>query len=650
MLKFAGFPLSAWAFALRTWAAMMLALHVAFWLQLENGYIAAFTVGILSLQTRGQAYQKALYQLLMTVVGVVVSIIIAGLLAQARDLFVIAYAIWLGLCVYVGGLLDGNRAAGVVLAGFTVAFVAVSQIDSPQSIFLTGVDRGAGIAVGIVALALVNDVFLAPNLHTILSPKLAAMHQRVRTFALAILRGESADPIQSANLLREITALHPDISALVIESSAGWARGAAGRTAAVALVAEVSAVGALASLPAATLPSLRSALARALANTPGEDSRTLRLHMQQQMEAGDADAHDALFACHALDLLTEDQRAQEAIEDLEADRRPPCHVRTPIYRSRRAAARNGLRAFLAVLIAAILFSLGGWPFASYGLALTGVFLALSANAPSPRKFAAAAIVAVPIAALLAGVTEFLVLDGVDQFPLLAIGMAPSVLAAALLFTLPNARISSIGFLLLVYFPLLLSPANPQDYNPETYLYRSFLAITAVILLFAVLWTILPASDDLRRRWYLKSARAELRDLLAGRRSRHRDDDALFRDADRIGQLAALQPADGDERRDDLRQALNIFGLAAAARRIQTVLVQLSSRTDAHFLGDGYAALADYSAPRLREAAAAIAKSAATQLDQESQAAARMATADLNWAAFLIDASPFGLRPNWSTLS
>jgi uncharacterized membrane protein YccC len=646
--KFAGFPLSAWAFALRTWAAMMLALYVTFWLQLENAWLAAVTVGILSLPTRGQAYQKAVYRLLMTVVGVVVSIIIAGLFNQARDLFVIAYASWLGVCVYVAGLLDGNRAFGAILAGFTVAFVAVAQIDSPQNIFMTGVDRGAVIAVAIAALALVNDVFLAPNLHTILSAKLAAVHQRVRTFALAILRGESADPIQSANLLRDITALHPDVSALVIESSVGGARGAGARTASVALVAEVSAAGALASLPATTLPSLRSSLARALANVPGEDSRALRLQMQQYVQAGDTDAHDVLFACRALDLLSEDQRAQEAIEDLAANRRPPCHVRTPIYRSRREAARNGLRAFLTVLISAILISLGGWPAASQGLVLVGVYVALSAIAPRPRIFAAGAVVAIPIAALLAGVTEFLILDGVDQFPLLAIGMAPGVLAAALLFTLPNARISSMSFLVLVFFPLLLSPENPQDYDPESYVYRSFLIIMAVVLVFAAMWEILPTSDDLRRRWYLTSIRAELRDLLAGRPSGHRDDDALFRDADRIRQLAALQPADGDERRDDLRQAVDIFGLAAATRRIQTALAKLSGRTDADLLGDGYAALADCNAPRLREAAALLAASAATQLDHDSQAAARTATADLIWAAFLIDTSSFGLRPNWST--
>ena len=106
---------------------------------------------------------------------------------------------------------------------------------------------------------------------------------------------------------------------------------------------------------------------------------------------------------------------------------------------------------------------------------------------------------------------------------------------------------------------MLSPTHPQSYNPETFLFFSFLAITSVILLFVLLRTLLPASDALRRRWYLTSARTEMREVLAGRRSRRLNDEALFRDADRIGQLATLQPAADDERRNDLREALEILG-------------------------------------------------------------------------------------------
>src|SRR5258705_10261122 len=259
-ITIAGFPLSTWAFALRFLSAMMVAVFAAFWLQLQSASSAAVTVGVLALQTRGQVYQKAVYRVLATIIGVVASFVIAGLFPQSRSLFVIGFAAWLGLCVYVGGLLDGNRAYSGILSGYTVALVAVTQIDSPQNIFSAGVDRGAAIVVGIAALALVSDLFAAPNVHTGLSGKLMAAHRRVRAFALAILRGERADPIQSAALLREITALHPDITALVAESSGGGARGAAARSAAVALVAEVSAAGALASLPAATLPSLRRTL------------------------------------------------------------------------------------------------------------------------------------------------------------------------------------------------------------------------------------------------------------------------------------------------------------------------------------------------------------------------------------------------------
>jgi len=644
----AGFPLSAWAFALRIWAAMMLGLYAAFWLQLESASSTAVTVGILALQTRGQAYQKAIYRILATIIGVIASFVIAGLFTQTRDLFMIGFAVWLWLCVYVGGLLDGNRAYGAVLSGYTVALAAVTQIDSPQNIFTAGVNRGAAIVVGITALALVSDVFAAPNVHTGLIGKLIGAHERVRAFALGIIGGESAQPIQSANLLREITTLHPDITALVAESSGGGVRAAAAARAAVALVAEVRAASALASLPAGTLPSLRGALGEALTDSLGEESRgALQLRLRRYADLSYADPHDALLAGHGLDLLIENQRAQNAIEDLQAGRRPRRRVHAPIYRSHDAAVRNGLRAFLAVAISAILFSLGGWPLASQGIALVGVTIALSVNTPNPRAFAVAAVIAMPIAVLLAGVTEFLILDGVDQFSLLALGMAPSVIAAALLFTMPNPRLASIGFLVLVFFPVILSPTNPQDYNPETYLYSSLMAITAVILLFVLLRTVLPTSDALLQRWHLTSAQAEMRDLLTGGQSQRLDDEALFRDADRIGQLAALQPAANDERRDDLRQALDIFGCAAAVRRVRTTLGELSARTGVRLVGDAYSALAGCDPPGLRRAAAALASTAA-QFDHDGQTVARAASLDLIWAAFLMDARDFGLDRHGST--
>src|SRR5260370_32388910 len=196
-ITIAGFPLSTWAFALRIWAAMMVALYAAFWLQLESASSAAVTVAILAQPTRGQAYQKAVYRVLATLIGVVASFVIAGLFPQSRSLFVIGFAAWLGLCVYVGGLLDGNRAYSCILSGYTVALVAVTQSDSPQNIFPAGVNPAAAIMVGIAALALISDVLAAPNVHTGLSDKLIAAHRRVPRFAPSLLPPPRAAPIPS---------------------------------------------------------------------------------------------------------------------------------------------------------------------------------------------------------------------------------------------------------------------------------------------------------------------------------------------------------------------------------------------------------------------------------------------------------------------
>ena len=87
---FAGFSGSSWAFAVRIWLAMMLALYVSFWLELEVPSTAAITVAILALPTRGQGLEKAGFRLFATMLGTAAAIVIAGLFSQTGALLLAA--------------------------------------------------------------------------------------------------------------------------------------------------------------------------------------------------------------------------------------------------------------------------------------------------------------------------------------------------------------------------------------------------------------------------------------------------------------------------------------------------------------------------------------------------------------------------------
>src|SRR6266571_173103 len=87
---FASLPLASWAFALKVWIAIVVALYAAFWPQLEAASSAAVCVGILAFPTRGQALEKAGFRFLATVIGVAVSIVLVGAFSQTRDLLLLA--------------------------------------------------------------------------------------------------------------------------------------------------------------------------------------------------------------------------------------------------------------------------------------------------------------------------------------------------------------------------------------------------------------------------------------------------------------------------------------------------------------------------------------------------------------------------------
>ncbi len=546
-MTFAGMPASSWAFAIRIWLAIVVALYVSFWLELEAPSSAALTVTILALPTRGQVLEKAVFRLIATVLGVAASIAIVGMFVQTEILLLGAFAAWLGICVYTVGLLDGNRAYAAALSGYTLAFIAVQQIDTPQHVFESAMARGAAITIGILAITFVDDLLAAPDQHPHLAAQLESLRLRVASYAQRALRAEVIPAMTATALFREIVGSGP-------------ARSAAARNAMVGLVAELFAARALEMLSVANPPALREQIVAEL------DANSVSAHGAASSEQGkrSRDLLASAVSWFGEYAIGANSAVWESLVALAAGRRPPQAWRAPLYRSHRIAAETGIRAAIYFLMAAALFAVSGWSSTEVSLSFVVIIIGLGATTPDLRAFTTIAILAAPIASLMAGILEFVVLDGVTAFPLLAIGLAPFMIGAALLMTVPNRILSALGRLNLVFILALLAPSNPQTYNPQTFLFSVLFLMLATGLLFLAQIFLPPASADRRRYWLLASARRDLSHLPSHQKRGFVPEEAMFRDASRIAQILAAS-GDSPEHHTAVQEAMASFDQAATLR-------------------------------------------------------------------------------------
>lgn len=599
--RFLGFPLSGWGFALRTWIAIMLALFIAFWLELESASSAAVTVAILAQPTRGQAYTKAVYRLGATLLGAVVAVLIASAFGGMPLLYFGACVAWVGVAVYVASFIDGSRAYGVVLSGYTVAIVAGPLIDNPEGVFTSAVGRAAVVAIGVVTVAIVNNTFEAPDIYDKLLPRIRDAVRQTREFVDGVTGSDNASPRDTVAILKTIAALRPDTEALLTESAVGKARQAAARNTIAGLVGTVFA-------------------ARGLLQA-------------QAAEGGDAALNRRWQQRRATQLELQRRLTRRNLHLLETGRAPALAATLPLHRDSPTALLNALRTVACVAIAAILLRLGNWPSASLSVSLVGVLIALGATNPDPFLFNRTAFYMMPIIFAVSGVIEFLFLGGSDSFWALALALLPTTILACLLTT--NPKTFSPGFLLLVFPLVVFGPSNPQSYDPTAYLTSGTLLCTAVFLVFPLFRAMLPLDAADRRRWILQDTRRDL-DAAVEEQARYSAPDTAYLNADRLIQLAAFPDTPEETLVHGLALGemtmamMNLRAIRSAAGRALPEGVRPPRRGPARVRAIARA-LAGNDAPALRRIAEEIAAGPAPDLDAEPPSHARHR---LNWAAEL----------------
>ncbi|GJD56910.1 p-hydroxybenzoic acid efflux pump subunit AaeB [Methylobacterium dankookense] len=568
---------AALAFAVRIWVAMMAALYLAFWLQLDSTSSAAVGVAILAQPKRGQAISKAVYRLLGTILGGAVSLLFLALFGQDRVEMLVAFTLWLGLCVFVAQYLQDTRAYGAMLSGYTVAIIAVAHLDTPQNGFDATVARLAAITLAIVVITFINDALASPSTWRSLRPQLAAAHAAVQDFCRAAFAAGDPGVEWAAALIARIAPMRADASAIAGELDDGSFRAAGARSGIAALYAMVAASRAVARARAELAqPSPEAEEALAICRTAvgewagetggGPDMAALAARLRDlvdaSLRAGDRPLDEIALLQRALDFVVAATFAADGLHALATGDRPLRDVDLPTHRDFPVALRAAFRVAIAFAITASLFVASGLPQSSFALVQVAATCSLSSVTPDPRKFALGVLMGMPLAALMAGLVLFGLLNGNQGFPLLALAMAPPILLGCLLAL--NPPTFTVGFISLVFFPALLAPSNPQGYDAGTFFLNAFLVVLAALILFLTVRLVLPVTAAQHRAYALDSARRDLAGALAGEGG-----DATTRtslNADRLYQFAGYSSGSGAVRRMALAHAFALAQIEAAAAR------------------------------------------------------------------------------------
>ncbi|MDO7898574.1 FUSC family protein [Pseudomonas citrulli] len=570
-------------FAIKTVLGAGLALWLALRFGLEQPSWALMTAIIVAQPLSGMVVQKGLARLLGTLVGTVMSVVFMALFAQAPWLFLLALAAWLGVCTACSTLLRSAWSYSFVLAGYTVAIIALPAIAHPLSVFDQAVARCTEISLGIICATAASALLWPLRVERQLAGQAHAAWQSGMHAARATLAGDA----QARKGLLEILG---KIVAVDAQREHAWFEGRLGRQ-------RARAISGLSQKLLMLLRISRSVRRQWKQLDPGE-AEALQPWLDEVQQALDGDSamlqalrprvldasHDpqissaqsyclariallldtALAACAALAAVREGRAAAD-----------PPRTLAP-HRDLSLAMVFGARSALAFLAVASFWLATAWPAASGALVLTCVVCSLFASRDNGAQIGMAFLRGIALAVPVAFVIGEIVLPQWSSFALLSLAMGVPLFFGALGMAKPPIFATATSFCL--HFVVLVSPLNTMKYDVGAFFNNAqamMIGVGAAVLAFNLLILRDPA-------WHSRRLLAATLDDLV--RLTHRDlrgAESWFggRMADRLLQLARHYPelpVQARSRWDDGLLGLDI-GDELLHLRLSLAVAQVSER-------------------------------------------------------------------------
>jgi uncharacterized membrane protein YccC len=535
-------------FGLRLWAAVCLALYVAFWLQLDEAQWAGTSAAIVCQPSLGASLRRGSARMVGTVIGAIAIVVLTAFFPQSRFGFLLGLALWGAACGFFATIFRNSASYAAALAGYTAAIIA-SDLLGPTggtngSVLMLAIDRASEICIGIVCAGIVLAGTDFGGAQHRLAAQFSAVAAEITTrfigtFSLMGPEQSATRPVRRG-LVARIIALDPIIDEAIGESAGLRYRWRELQVAVDGLFAAIAGWRAVATnlerLPRSqgrheaniilqTLPrDLRSEPARGDAAIWAAEPSRLRLACRSAVKnlvtlpattpsqrlMADATAEALLGISRALDGLSLIANADRVV--------PPRRVSRFRMPDPLPACISAARVFITIAAVELFWIVTAWPSGALAVAFAAIGIILL----SPREDQAYAgaqtfMLGIGLATILAGAIEFSVLPAVQGFAgfCLAIGLVLVPVGALAAQSWQGPVFAVVAN---VFFMPLLAPANQMTYDTQQFYNSALAAFAGMGLAMMALVLLPPLSPEVRARRLVALTLRDLRRLAAGRTS------------------------------------------------------------------------------------------------------------------------------------
>lgn len=445
-------------FSVKTFIGAMLALYIAFSIDLPRPYWAMATAYIVAQPLSGALRSKALYRVLGTMLGAVATVVLVPNLVNAPELLSLAMGLWTAACLYLALLDRTPRSYVFMLAGYSAAIIGFPAVNDPGSIFDTAVARVEEITLGIVCATVVGSVVFPRSVGAVISARIDGWLRDAGRWTLDALAGRRDDE-ETAAARRRLAAdavelymlsTHLAYDTSLWQGTTRWVRLLRQRM--VMLLPILSSIADRmaelrrngAQLPPSVQALLGDLSAWIAAGPHGQREEGVRLRaaiarIEAETPAGPSSDWNAVMLASLLVRLRELVETVQDCRDLRRqinsggreagvtqERRLVARAGdgAALHRDHGMAILSGFSAALAVLLCCVAWIATGWPDGAVATEMAAVACCFFAAQDDPVPAIVSFTIFSTVALVIDTVYLFAILPMIDGFPMLVLVLAP----------------------------------------------------------------------------------------------------------------------------------------------------------------------------------------------------------------------------------